>query len=149
MKWYIVVCRVTEEQKICNLFTRYSIETYLPKYRDPLGRLLPLFPAYFFPHQLVPTHELGMTRINYLHTCGLPSTITEEVIEDIRLIETKLREEPPPARKFEVGDEVLLINGFFLGKRGRIIRITRNQGARIMMPNGYELSAQKRDFAII
>ena len=149
MNWYIVTCKVTDEQKICNLFTRYNIETYLPKYRDPLGRLLPLFPSYLFPHQPNPTHELGRARVNYLNTCGLPAQLTDEMVADIRLIEAKMREEPPPVRRFEVGDEVLLTSGFFLGKRGRIIRITRNQGARIMMPNGYELSAQKRDFAII
>jgi len=149
LSWFIAVCKVGDETRLSHIFLRYSIEVYLPLYRNPLGRLQPLFPSYIFPHQPTPTHELGLTRISYLSTCGQPAQITDIIVDDIHAIETEMRKDPPPTRRVAIGDEVLLTAGFFLGKRGRVVRVARNRSARIMMSNGYELMAKMRDFVVI
>ena len=122
IRWYVIHCKVREEQRALGHLQRQGFECYLPMVpveKCSRGRKLeipePLFPRYLFI-KLGKAEEnwyaIRSTRgVSELVCCnGKPVAIRDEIIEGIR---ERLATQLAPDQYFKPGDPVRIIEGAF------------------------------------
>lgn len=139
-RWYACYTRARHEKMVERLLAERGYESYLPlvprvrRWRDRRKTVdWPLFPSYVFVR--FPLTELyrvlttpGVSTIVKVN--GLPASIADDEIDNVRLFEKVLRNGPvvsKPVPFFGRGQWVEVVGGPFLGLRGVV---EQNRGRR-------------------
>jgi transcriptional antiterminator RfaH len=137
-KWYAVYTRPRAEKQVYERLTNTEIETFLPMqktYRIWSDRKKmvekPLLSSYIF----VKTNNRNFPKVyktpgvvKFVTFEGLPASIPQNQIDNLRLLINSDAEIEVTAGKFANGDKVEVINGSLIGLTGELIKIgTRNR----------------------
>lgn len=133
-RWYACRTRARAEKQVDRRLAARGIESYLPlieeirQWADRKRRVaFPLFPGYVFArfdlrriHEVLSTSGVAtVVRVN-----GYPAPLRDEEIASVRILAQGVNagEEPPtPIEYVEVGEEVVVTEGPFVGMRGVLI----------------------------
>lgn len=130
--WFVLTTKPQHEFIASRMLSESDILSYLPIYQSrsrwsDRTKLLPrpLFPRYLFaqferPRRAAVLRTPGILSI--LQFCGLPATVTDSEVEQIRRMEAESAipwENSVP----RIGDEVEIHSGPLRGMRGRLIEV--------------------------
>jgi len=134
-EWYAVYTVVRHEKAVNSALLKRNIETFLPlrevlsRWKDRKKRVhFPLFPGYLFvnvrPNEFIDVLS-NRSVVRILGVKGVPIPVPVEQINSIRiLLESKLKFDPYPY--FREGKEVIVVDGFLQGVKGRIVEVRGN-----------------------
>jgi transcription antitermination factor NusG len=135
-KWYACYTRARAEKRVARLLDERGVETYLPlisrisQWKDRQKAVdWPLFPSYVFGRfDLSDAHVvLGTPGVaSLVKAAGRPVPIDEAELENVRRFVDVLRsgevaEEPQPCSWFMDGEWVEVVEGPWLGLRGKVV----------------------------
>ena len=134
--WTVAQCETQRIHLTRLLLMRGEFETYMPRFKSKVGKILLLFPSYifvritsqFYPVMWTP----GVTRI--LMTGDQPARLPEEIVSTIRKREVggfvKL---PSNGRRLHKGDKVKITRGSFEGQIGVYDGMSAHQRERVLL----------------
>jgi transcriptional antiterminator RfaH len=135
-KWYAVYTRPRAEKLVFERLTEAEIETFLPMqktYRMWSDRKKmvekPLLSSYIF----VKTNDHNFPKVyktpgvvKFVTFEGMPASIPQNQIDNLRLLINSNAEIEVTSGKFEQGDNVEVISGALVGLTGELIRIGKS-----------------------
>lgn len=135
-RWYVCRTRARAEKRVDRLLSSRGIESYVPvveqvrQWSDRTKRIgFPLFPGYVFARfRLALIHELLGTPgiVTVVQVNGHPTPLRDEELESVRVLVCGLNrtgELPKPVQYVEVGEEVIVTRGPFVGVRGVLAEV--------------------------
>lgn len=141
--WLIAYTRPKFERRVHEMLNQNNIETFLPLYKKLVQRsdrkkkvLTPLFPGYIFTN--VNLKEINTVYqipgvLKFLSTQGIKDVIPQKEIDTLKLI---LEGRPEVYNfNFELGEEVEIIQGPFVGLSGRLIRYKGKSRLVVLLKN--------------
>jgi transcriptional antiterminator RfaH len=143
--WFVAKTQPRRERWAAENCARQGAECYLPftiernvvvNGRLLSSRLKPLFPGYLFIRTLVGQwHFLRGTFgiADLIRNGDTPSTISNDIIEDLRLRESEGAVELPDAPLYAENDPVRIIEGPFQGFKGLVSGYSGNERVKVLL----------------
>ena len=137
-KWYAIYTRPRAEKLVYQRLVENSIETFLPlqkTYRTWSDRKKlvekPLLPSYIFVkiyNKNFPLVYKTSGVVKFISFEGLPVSIPQNQIDNLRLLINSNAEIEVSSEKFAAGDNVEVISGSLVGLTGELVKIgSRNR----------------------
>lgn len=149
--WYIILTKANYVKKVANSLTSLGFENYLPLqkqlriWHDRKKWIeVPAFGSYMF----IKTNEKLRLKtfevngiIKYISVGGKLSTISEKEITSLKKIFSFDGEATICEGKFELGDRVEILNGYFKGFTGNLVQTNANKQLKIAIKEiGYNIT---------
>ena len=149
--WYAVYTKPRWEKKVYGLMTREGIEAYCPlnkvrrKWSDRVKWVEePLFKSYLFVR--VQEGEQARVRmvngvVNFVYWLGKPAVVRDMEILTIHKFLNDHKEVWAEPIAFQEDVQVMIRQGVFMDKRGKIIKVINNKVQVVIESIGYRLLA--------
>lgn len=149
MPWYVIYTKSRFEKKVVSGLEALGITTYCPmvttirNWSDRKKKVeIPLLSSYVFVN-LEENERHRVFEVNgvvqYLFWLKKPAIIREEEINTLKKALSKTAASFDIEKK-EVGDEVVINEGFFAGKSGKITSISKNKTTVVLNDMGYKIT---------
>jgi transcriptional antiterminator RfaH len=134
--WAVCQCEAQREHTARMLLMKERFETYAPRFKSKLGRILLLFPTYIFVRIIDRWYPVlwtpGVTRV--LMAGDRPAQLNEQIVTSIKRREVGgLVRLPSNGNRLRKGDKVKITRGSFEGQIGIYDGMTPHQRERVLL----------------